>query len=424
MKTKFTHLLFLAALLIVQPATGQAQDGAEAAPQILTSDLTVKQLLSEPTKFVSFVIVDDDTIEEVTINGEPTDFVPGKTVVINKHFNFQPGKTQIKVVAVDEAGNRREKSFLVGYALEEGDAFMAEEKPKERGFFWKVSFSAAFENDDNPSNDLSLPVSIGDLEISGVIPDSEQPDSRQVINGTLVAGFNQLSAFGGMAQTTYSKSENEYLNSQAIFFGVGYNIPFSPTRKLLLNLLMLDINIGGEDFSQNTKFSPGMEFTSKDDEGSYKHVLGLDVTSKDFANPDVNAGSQMVLKWVYDSTDAEKLDNYHRTFALGTNDNGTDASKCSFATFDYDWKNRWESGFRWDLGFGFQYRNYENEVPLSTETGLGATRTDMPLRLSTGLGWVFNPDWSVMADYRYTFNLSNKSPYVRSISGLTLNGAF
>jgi len=424
LKIKQLLMAGLSAMLLGLPLNAQDGDSAGAAPQILTSDLTVKQLLDEATKTVSFVFIDDDPIHEISINDEAVSFIPGKTVVVNKRFVFKPGKTLIKVVAVDEAGNRREKSYLVGYAIEEGEQAMTEEQEKEGGLFWQVSFSAALENDDNPSNDLSLPISIGDLEITGVIPDTEQPDQRRVLNGTLVVGVSRFTAFGGASQTTYGKSENEYLNSLAVYFGGGYAQPLSARTKFLLNLIWLDVNVGGEDYSQNMTLSPGLQIVSQDDEGSYKHLIGIDYSTKDFADPDIAAGSQVLLKWVYDSLDADKLDNYHRTFAYGTNDNGTELSKCTYLTFDYDWQNRWESGFKWDLGFGFQHRTYQNEVPLSSETGLGTTRVDLPLRVSTGIGWHFSQSWNLMYDYRYTFNLSNKSPYVRTIHGLTLNGAF
>lgn len=394
------------------------------APQILTTDLTRKQIVKEPTKSVSFVIIDDDTIQQVIINDHAVEFFPAKNVVINRRFTFKPGKTIIRVVAVDEAGNRREKEYLVGFGLTDDAKLPSDQKKKDSTLFWKVVFSTAAETDDNPSNDLSLPISIGDLEITGVIPDSEQPDTRTNYTGTLIVGLGKISAFFGGTRTTYSKAENDYLNSQAIYFGAGLGLPFPNDKKLQLNLMALDINIGGEDFSQNLKFSPGLTIHSKDEEGTYQHLLGIDYTTKDFAAEEVEKGSQLVMKWVYDSTDAEKMDRYHRTFAYGTNDNGTDASEATFLALDYDWYNRWESGFKWDLGFGIQHKTFKNEVPLSSETPLGDKRVDMPIRISTGLGWYFNADWNVMYNYEYTFNLSNKSPYVRNIHGLTLHGGF
>ncbi|MBT4090662.1 MAG: hypothetical protein HN580_24020 [Deltaproteobacteria bacterium] len=417
-------LLFL--MLITQPTAGQETTGNTAksqAPQILTTDLTYKQISKTRTKSVSFVIIDDDNINQIFINDNPVAFSPAKSVVINRKFVFNPGKTIIKVVAIDAAGNQREKTFLVGFGLKEGVQLApAEEKKPE--LFIKTVFGVSLENDDNPSNDLSLPISVGDLEITGVIPDGEQPDQRSNLKGTLILVYKNLSGFVGATRTNYSKPENEYLSSQAIYLGAGYTSPLSSSRKLVLNFIMMDINVGGDSYSQNIGLSPGLQFNSKDTGGSYKHLLGIDYTIKNFAASGISAGSQMIAKWVYDSQDAEKLDSYHRTFAYGTNDNGTAASKSTFFNFDYDWQNRWTSGLKWDLGFGIQHKTYINDVPLSSDTPLGSKRVDMPIRVSTGMGWHITNDWNLMYNYKYTFNLSNKTPYVRSVHGLTFNGAF
>ncbi len=417
-------LLFLS--LTTQPIIGQEKKENTAenpAPQILTTDLTRKQISKTTTKSVSFVIIDDDNIEQISINGEPVEFSPAKSVVVNRKFVFKPGRTVIQVVAVDEAGNQRKKEYLVGFGLKEG-AQMAPAEKKPPKLFIKTVFGISLESDDNPSNDLSLPISIGDLEITGVIPDSEQPDQRTNLKGTLILAYKNYSAFFGATRTTYGKSENDYLNSQAIYVGAGYTSPLSANRKLILNFMILDINVGGDNYSQNIGLSPGLQFNSKDAEGSYKHLLGIDYTTKNFAATGVSNGSQIILKWVYDSLDAEKVDSYHRTFAYGSNDNGTDASKVTFFKFDYDWRNRWPSEFKWDLGFGIQHKTYKNEIPLSSDTPLGSKRVDLPIRFSTGMGWHINNDWNLMYNYKYTFNLSNKTPYVRSIQGLVLNGAF
>jgi len=414
--------LFLAA----QPATGQENTGGTSenlAPQILTTDLTRKQISKTRSKSVSFVIIDDDTIEQIFINDQAVEFSPAKSVVVHRTFIFTPGKTVIKVIAIDEAGNQREKEYLVGFGLQ-GKVPLASDEKKPPAMSWKTVFGLSLENDDNPSNDLSLPISIGDLEITGVIPDSEQPDQRTNLKGTLMLAYKNYSAFFGATRTTYEKSENDYLNSQAMYLGAGYAVPVSPSKKLILNFVVMDINVGGENYSQNFGLSPGLQFNSKDENGTYKHLLGIDYTIKNIALSGVNNGSQTILKWVYDSQDAEKLDSYHRTFAYGTNNNGTDASKSTFFKFDYDWQNRWLSGFKWDLGLGLQHKTYENEIPLSSETPLGSKRVDLPIRFSSNMGWHINNDWNLMYNYQYTFNLSNKSPYVRSIHGLALNGMF
>ena len=46
------------------------------------------------------------------------------------------------------------------------------------------------------------------------------------------------------------------------------------------------------------------------------------------------------------------------------------------------------------------------------------------MRISLAPGWQFNPKWYVLVGYRYTFNLSNKQPYVRQIYGVTIDGTF
>lgn len=49
---------------------------------------------------------------------------------------------------------------------------------------------------------------------------------------------------------------------------------------------------------------------------------------------------------------------------------------------------------------------------------------DVPTRLSTAIGWEFRPQLRVVGRYRYNFNLSNKSPYVRQIVGVGVEGTF
>ncbi len=427
MKIKLLLIVPVFIISFFQVALGQNDSLINEPPQILTTDLTRIQVVESPKLSVIFVVVDSDLITDITINDEPVAIESGKSVVVKKDFSFEPGKTLIKIIATDESGNSREKSYLVGYAIEKTEVTKSADQKDKPAITWNAQGSFAYEIDDNPSNDLSLPISVGDLEIKGVIPDSEQTDSRTVINGTLSMSLGSYAGFFGISRTAYSKSENEYLGSMATFIGGVYTRPLDDTKKLMVNAMILDINVGGEDFGQNITLAPSIGFDSEDKEGAYKHILGLDYTTKSFANSDLSSGSQLLLKWVYDSTDAEKQDNYHRTFAYGMDNNGTDESEVTFFSFDYDWKNKWKSGFKWDLGMGFQHRTYKNDVPLSTETPLGTNRVDLPLRFSTGMGMEFTVDrieMDLMYNYKYTFNLSNKSPYVRSIHGLTLTGAF
>jgi len=417
-------LILINSLLFLFLSSLLAQDDVDpnAAPQILTSDLLRKQVVYEPTQTVSFVFVDDDTIERIEINGEAQEFEPASTIAITKKYTFKEGRTVITVTAADEKGNERTKKFLVGYRLKDEKQF-SEEKV-ESGFKWMVNVKTAYENDDNPTLDLSTPVKLGDLEISGVIPDEDQPDTRITLAATMVAMLDNMYGFAGIEQTNYSKSENDFLNSQVLFLGAGLSISMSDASAFLMSYMFLDINVGGEDFSQNHVFSPGLQFESKDSDGFYKDIIGIDYTMKAFADSQFDAGSEMILKWTYESFDAERQDKYYRIFAYGSVNNGTEISEYTFWQMDFDWFNKWDSGFLLDIGTGFQHRTYKNDIPLSEDTGLGTDRVDIPFRFSAGLGWAFNDQWKAMYNYKYETNLSNKSPYVRNIHGLTINGQF
>jgi len=395
----------------------------KAPPQILTSDLTRKQVLKKPEKVVSFIIVDDDMITEVIINGESLDFEADTTLSFTRKFIFKPGKTIISVIAIDERGNKREKSFLIGFGKTGEQAIAAEKKEKKSQPNFKVQFGLAYERDGNPTNDVSSPVKIGDLDLQGVVPDSEQPDNRKTLNllGSWIYGDFNL--FLGASKTVYDKSKNEFLNSKIAFLGLGYALTFSNSFSLPVSLMVMDINVGGSDFSQNIALSTGLLFRSKDEDGFYSHLLDLDGTVKLFADKTKKQGSQNQIKWDYNSLDIERLDNFRYLLAIGLGNNGTEISENSYVAMDFDWTNQWESGFKWDLGFGLAKIEYKNEVPL-TKKVLGNVRVDVPIRISNGFGWAFSSDWKVVYDYRYLFNLSNKTPYVRIIHGLKLNGGF
>jgi hypothetical protein len=401
-----------------------AQDDVDpnAAPQILTSDLIRKQVVYEPTQTVSFVFVDDDIIERIEINGEAQEFESASTIAITKKYTFQAGRTVITVIAADEKGNERTKQFLVGYNLKDDKQFSEEKAEPE--IKWMVNVKASYEDDDNPTQDLSTPVKLGDLEISGVIPDEEQPDTRITLGATAVVIVDTMYAFAGVEQTNYSKSENDFLNSRALFLGAGLSMAMSDDSAFVMSYMLLDINVGGEDFSQNHVFSPGLLFESKDSDGSYKDLIAIDYTIKDFADSQFENGSEIVLKWTYESFDPEKQDKYYRIFAYGTVNDGTEISEYTFWQMDFDWFNKWDSGLLFDIGTGFQYRTYENDIPLSEDTPLGTKRVDIPFRFSAGLGWAFNDQWKAMYNHKYETNLSNKVPYVRNIHGLTVNGQF
>jgi hypothetical protein len=168
--------------------------------------------------------------------------------------------------------------------------------------------------------------------------------------------------------------------------------------------------------------STGVEFKKDNEKGNIKHLFAIDYTHKDFAGEERDTGSQSQFKWKYNSLDAQKLDEFKFKFFAGSGDDGTEESENTFMGTDFDWFNKWEMGLKFDIGFGMEYRNYKNDVPISSQ--LGETRVDAPLRFSTGLGWEFPFNLELMYNYQYTFNLSNTTPYVRIIHGLFLSYEF
>ena len=397
------------------------------APQILTSDLARKQVVRQPSLVVSFVIVDDDKIETVMINGVSQRFKASNTVVILKKFIFQLGKNLVEVVAIDEKGNRRRKKFLVGYKNECGDNVPNVAKTNQsKNSHWQFNgqFKLAIENDSNPTGDMSSPIKIGDIKFKGVIDDKEQPDNKNSFSALVIASHGKLNFFEGYTRSEYHKKTNFDLKSQALFLGAGYSFPISKSLSVPLRLIFMDINVGGRNFSQNMVFGVGSLFSSEDSEGFYRHLLGVDLISIGYANKSKSSGYQSQIKWDYNSLDRDKLDGFRFLAAYGQSSSGTNESVNRYLSFDLDWTNQWTNGFKWDLGFGLAKLDYENELPLSEKTSLGKTRVDIPIRISNGWGWIFIPNWEFRYDYKYFFNMSNKKPYVRIVNGLSLKGAF
>ena len=151
MKLKILTASMTLLFMLVTAAIAQNND---LAPQILTSDLVRTQVVEDSTKEVSFVIVDSDNITDVTINGESQVIDPDTTVVIDKTFSFKTGNNLITVVAIDEKGNKREKSFLVGFQVS-GDQKISAPQEEKSKFTWKVQLGVNYEIDDNPTLDFS-----------------------------------------------------------------------------------------------------------------------------------------------------------------------------------------------------------------------------------------------------------------------------
>ncbi|MCJ2534405.1 MAG: hypothetical protein LN364_04140, partial [Candidatus Thermoplasmatota archaeon] len=248
--------------------------------------------------------------------------------------------TLIEVVAIDEAGNTRGKTFLVG--LGEGIKLGLEEEKKPARFSWKANFGLNYESDSNPTLDISTPIEIAGLDLQGVVPDEEQTDIRTTGNVLFSGGYGNLFGYLGGAVSRYSKKDNELLNSEAIFTGIGYYIPFSKTSNILLNGQFIDINVGEADFSQNGTLSAGVEFEKDNEKGNKKHLFAIDYTHKDFAEKERDTGSQSEFKYKFNRLDAEKLDDFQFKFVAGSGDDGTEESENTFVGMDFDWFNKWE----------------------------------------------------------------------------------
>ncbi|MDH5752716.1 MAG: hypothetical protein OEZ59_09905 [Deltaproteobacteria bacterium] len=407
-------VIFIAAgMSWVPQAFAQDEENGDA-PQILTSDLSREMTAEAEVLTVNFVFIDSDSIVRVVINGQEEQITPGDTVMVSREFRFTEDKTLVTVTATDSEGNTHEKSYLV---YRPG---LEVEKKLDINFF--LSYSMRYENDSNPVMDLSLPfgLQVGE-EITGAVDDAEQADVRnifEVITGAVGENWN---AFLGQSATFYVKPENSPIESRVNFLGGGYRFGSIAA----VNVTMLDLNVGGYDYAFNTKIAPEFRLSSKDDEGSTStHRFILDFTSKDFASDNQVDGTQTGLTWRYRGVDPEKQDIFISDIAFGDSTEGVEKTDYSYFKTRLDWYNRWDSGIKFDIGFGIEHRNYPNDLPLSTETPLGAKRVDMPGRISFGLGYQYKTVISVMWEYTHLFNISNKAPYERILMGFVVKGSF
>lgn len=117
MQKIFRGVLAGALLATLWPGLLHAQKEEEKqegnAPQILTSDLFRRQFVRTEKIQASFIFLDSDKIVEIKINGEVQPIEPDNAVVLAKEFLVDNIEILIEVSATDEAGNTREKSYLV-----------------------------------------------------------------------------------------------------------------------------------------------------------------------------------------------------------------------------------------------------------------------------------------------------------------------
>ena len=421
MNTKrWSLLLALVLACVAAPAWAQSDDNP---PQVLTSELANTTLLESDRLEVNFVIVDTDTITEVRIDGKVQPITPSDTVLISRTFEFKQDVTRVQVSATDEKGHTRTVTYTVLRPGVDPATVAAQTAPSKMRFF--ATYDARFEYDDNPSLDLSSPIKIGDTTLVGVVPDSEQSDTRFNVSASAGIAKDRWALYAGGSSITYSKDGNKDFEVQALFLGGSYTIPRGPTNAIVLGYLFTDVNLGGFDYAQTHALSPAWRSAGQTSDGTYSTLYGLDVTYKTFARSDLQDDvTQVVIKRDYNSVDKAQQDGYRSVYAIGSASEGIDVTEFKYVSADWDWRWRWDSGLLATIGTGVQYRDYANDKPLSTDTFLGDTRVDIPTRFSAGLGWQFRPELRVVGRYRYNFNLSNKAPYVRQIAGVGVEGTF
>ncbi len=405
----------LAVLLIWTATIATAEEDTQAnPPEILTSDLTLKTLLDSNRIEANFVIVDDDEVVEVTINGEIQSFEPGDTVLIVKELVFSEEVSEVVVTAKDAAGHSKTVTYTVYLAGVSPERVV---KKEEAG--WFVNYDAKLEYDSNPTQDLSTPFAIEGVG-DGVVDNDEQADSRLNIKAYAGMVKGPWRLFGGISRIEYSKSTSS-LDVALFMLGATYR---RQQGGFEMGYLFTYIKLNTFDYALTHWFSPGLRSHSTDEDGTTETLWGLDLVAKQFLT-DIDQANvvDFHLKWDYSTLDLAKQDSYHRLFLLGKSSEGLDATKYYYFSMDFDWENQWDSGLLWDIGFGWQARKYPDVLPSTTEL-FGKTRVDNPLRFSTAVGYQLLKNLKLMSGYRYVFDFSNSVPYVRHILSAGVEGTF
>ncbi len=415
-----SYIPLLVLTMILIPFSGIQYALAGDAPQILSSDLAPEQIVDSREKSVSFVFVDSDNITEITINEEKQTFKPGTLIEITKTFEFTSGKNLINITATDEAGNKREKLFVVGFGDIDPNEFETS-KQKDSKFFWGVNYGLSYEYDTNPSLDTSSPIDIQDIDLEGVVDDSDQPDTRMTGSALGTVGYGDIAAFVGGTKMQYSDSDNDVFDYQLIMIGATYTFNFSESA-LILGYNASDVNIGDYDYCQNFTFTPNYLMKSEDAEGYYRNLLTITMAYRDFSDADYDDAFIYNAKWERNSLDADKLDNFRSLVVLGYETDGPEENEYYYIGGDVDWQLRWDLGLLVDYGAGLKYKSYPEDDPTTTQ--FGDTRVDLPIRVSAGVGFEFFKYLRLTYRYKYVFNLSNDSPYERHVHGLYLTGTF
>lgn len=391
------------------------------SPEILTTDLLKRQKVVEKEVRASFVVVDDYDIVSVTINGEVQNITPGKIVTIEKLFNLKTGRNAVKINARNSLGGMRERIFIIAY----GDdvEILPPEKVEEKKFQWFVIVGGKYDIDSNPSNDLGVPIDTGDVVVEGIVDDKEQDDVRITKNAILTASYGGISGFIVVNTTEYEKDQYQAYNTEVLMVGAGYT-PKPDRCGVFLGYFFLDLNNDGYDTLQSHTTNLGYQFGYIADNGSNSRWLfSLVWAGSEFADPTEEPSSTGTFKWEYVNLDEDRLDKFHYVFGYGSSLESSEEDIHSFWTMDFQWSNKWRSGVLFDIGFAFGQKEYPNQAPLSAETPFGDKRVDVPLSYNNSLGFT-KWGWTLKLNYEYSFNLSNKSPSVRDITGIELSAVF
>jgi len=416
-RSALTKAVTIAAVLALSSWTfgGPAWAAEEEAPEILSSDLGPTQISQTDKITATFVIVATSPIKSVKINGETEEFTPADTVQITKTFELKEQQTVIRISVEDDKGNRRERSYVVYYGT----------APVTKVWSVRGSAEVRYEVDDNPTNDVGLPFTVSGVDVKGVIPASKRPDNRSTVSGNLAGIYGGATVFGGAFEQTYDKPVHKNLNATLVYGGAGYRFRMGESSDFVTNLIYSNLGIGEQDYATMYTVTGGFEFRTGDQKMVKRHTLELDLTAKDFSSSAQKDGSIGIAKWNYFRMNPVTRSDYNFLLQLGNATEGSKLTDYDYAGADWDWRIRWESGFRWDLGTGYQYRNFsEQKTVLTSKSPFGTNRIDHLVRASTGFGWQWNPMWSAMLNYRYLTDLSNKAPYVRDIYGLSVTGGF
>lgn len=401
------HVWLALLLMVVQASLAWAQENGPKGetqmdkdpPQILTSELSLTQVVHKPLLKVHFIIADKNNISEVSINGEAQAIKNGPNVLVTREFQLIRGYNRIEVTAVDEKGNTRTKSYLVAY---------------QPALWLSLDFEleAKIENDDNPTTLLS----------QGSANNSNQPDTLSTLKMVFGANYGDIFGGSGLVDASYANSDNEALESRMVYLVVGYRFKASDAVLFPISFTFTDMDSGGNDFALMRSESLGISYTNQNDvESTITHMVRFELTSKDFALDILEDGSQYKLSWDYSNMDKNKLNSLGWHIAMGNNTDGVPITDFNFINIGFDTRLRWENGYLLEGEFGIQQRNYLNdEQPL-----VGETRLDQLSQLHLGTGWRFrHPNLTVKISSDIFNNASNKRPYKRNLYGFAMQAAF